>query len=344
MSKVNPRTLRESTNITRRSFWTGIAGVAAATTFGSTYGNVALARKWATRKQVASSCLASLSIPIDVHQSLKSLNLNRWECSVSEAIANEIGQGAQIRVRRNADQFAAYTIAEVRQGDSDDVVRLNKSGRERLGTSDTFSGTLLPMTATTEMSDSEADEAGECLEWLHESNDEALVILAPHGGGIEINTDHQAWRVRELLPQVTTWGCSGWGMGDSGSYDRWHITTTATSPLGLPRLAKIADRNFAYCVAFHGMSASGIRVGGAAPNELKELVRDAIDSALDGEGVDVDVVGEGDALSGTSSENIVNWLTAGGEGGVQIEQSKDVRLDHWEKVAEAVASVYADLI
>src|SRR5690554_3621577 len=61
MSKSNHRSLGESTTISRRSFWAGIAGMAAVGTFASTYGNVALAGNSATRMP-----LSSLSIPIDV--------------------------------------------------------------------------------------------------------------------------------------------------------------------------------------------------------------------------------------------------------------------------------------
>src|SRR5690606_2939019 len=106
------------------SFWAGIAGMAAVGTFASTYGNVALAGNSAMRMP-----LSSLSIPIDVLSSLGSQSLDRWECSVSAAIANEIGKGAQIRVRRNANEFAAYTIVDVRAGDSSDVVRMSSAGR-----------------------------------------------------------------------------------------------------------------------------------------------------------------------------------------------------------------------
>jgi phage replication-related protein YjqB (UPF0714/DUF867 family) len=48
----------------------------------------------------------------------------------------------------------------------------------------------------------------------------------------------------------------------------------------------------------------------------------------------------GDDLGGRSSHNIVNRLTAGEVGGIQIEQSLSAREGHWQAIADAVASVY----
>ena len=47
---------------------------------------------------------------------------------------------------------------------------------------------------------------------------------------------------------------------------------------------------------------------------------------------------------GYSKANVTNWVTAGAEGGIQIEQSKKVREQHWKTVANAVANVYSGLI
>ena len=47
---------------------------------------------------------------------------------------------------------------------------------------------------------------------------------------------------------------------------------------------------------------------------------------------------------GSSKANVTNWVTAGAEGGIQIEQSKKVREQHWKTVANAVANVYSGLI
>lgn len=286
----------------------------------------------------------SFSIPVAVSTSLGSQSLDKWECSVSSAIGAKFPVGSQFRVRRSSSEFAAYTVREIRSQDSSNAVRMSSSARKRLGTSNTFSATLHPVTATTTLSDSQAKSASEFTEWLGDSNsNQGLVAIAPHGGAIEINTNLQAVRVGELLAGVSTWCCNGWKSG-GGTYDRWHITSTVISPKSFPGLAAIAERKFAYSVSFHGMSASGILIGGAGPLELKQQLRDAIKAAFGSTSVSISIASKGDKLSGTSSKNVTNWLTAGGAGGIQLEQSYEVRTKHWATVASAVAKVYAGLI
>ncbi len=50
--------------------------------------------------------------------------------------------GHQVRIKRNDDEYGFYTVSEVRQENPDNIVRIGKGGRERLGTSDEFDGTL----------------------------------------------------------------------------------------------------------------------------------------------------------------------------------------------------------
>jgi hypothetical protein len=45
-------------------------------------------------------------------------------------------------------------------------------------------------------------------------------------------------------------------------------------------------------------------------------------------------------FNGDNPRNIVNWLTAGGANGIQIEQSLLARASHRQAIADAVANVY----
>jgi phage replication-related protein YjqB (UPF0714/DUF867 family) len=47
-----------------------------------------------------------------------------------------------------------------------------------------------------------------------------------------------------------------------------------------------------------------------------------------------------EGYGGDSPRNIVNRLTAGGEYGIQIEQSFSARESYWQTIADAVADVY----
>lgn len=52
-------------------------------------------------------------------------------------------------------------------------------------------------------------------------------------------------------------------------------------------------------------------------------------------------VGAATDIAGESPANFINWLTARGAGGVQIEQPPDGREEHHQQIAGAVAAVFA---
>jgi hypothetical protein len=91
------------------------------------------------------------------------------------------------------------------------------------------------------------------------------------------------------------------------------------------------------------MSSAGVLIGGAAPHELKQMLKAAILDELPGN-IEVEIAEPGDANSGHSEKSVHNWLTADGFGGIQIEQSPNVRNGHWEEVANAVINLYSQLI
>lgn len=263
-------------------------------------------------------------------------------CSVPTAIAG-IMIGDQVRIVRNANDYALYTVASRRISDGPDIVRMGLAARERLGMSDPFAGMLVKPVVASGLTDAEAEAADEFVERLVDNgNNSGLVVIAPHGGIIERNTDRQAEAVTAALG-CSSWICKGWKAG-GGGYDRWHITSTKISPRSFPGLGLIANRGFAYSVAFHGKSDPGVLIGGAAPEELKQMLQSAILDELSDPDIDVVIAEPDDANSGYSPHNVVNWLTADGFGGIQLEQSPSVRNAHWQEVANAVINVYSQLI
>ncbi|KIG19517.1 hypothetical protein DB30_00026 [Enhygromyxa salina] len=286
----------------------------------------------------------SISVSVTSPYEYQGLNDDPWSCSVSGAIANVFGLGSQVRVRRNIDNFAIYTVADVRYQDPVNRVRMGSAARQRVGTPNVFSATLHTALATKLMSDTQAKNAGEFVERIADApHHHGLAVLAPHGGVIEVKTDLQARWVMDALPNadVSCWICSGW-TSEGGAHARWHVASTEIHPASFPGLATIADRGFAYAVAFHGMNAAGVRIGGSAPDELKEMLRQAIQSAVGG--YSVELAADDDPNGGTSPDNIVNWITAGGGGGVHIEQGPLIRSKYWFAVAQAVADVFRGLV
>jgi hypothetical protein len=58
----------------------------------------------------------------------------------------------------------------------------------------------------------------------------------------------------------------------------------------------------------------------------------------------VRIAGPGEEFGGDDPCNVVNRLSAAGEGGIQIEQSLRARSRHWDEIADAVAAVYGPLL
>jgi phage replication-related protein YjqB (UPF0714/DUF867 family) len=249
--------------------------------------------------------------------------------------------GSQVRVRRNPDQVALYTISETREESSETTMRMALPGRQRLGVTEEFEATIETRVPHPTLSDEDAHDQSEFVERLDDDGyQRGLVVIAPHGGAIEAETDRQAERVGACLggDHASVWRCKGFKAG-GGAFERWHITSTDIHEASFPLLRTIASRGFTYAVAFHGFSEEDVLVGGAAPLALKQEVAAALCEALAGSGIEVRVAGASEEYDGDNPANIVNRLTAGGVNGVQIEQSLEARTRFGLAMAEAVAAV-----
>ncbi len=247
--------------------------------------------------------------------------------------------GRQVRIHHNGE-FALYTVSELLHETTDSVVRMGPGGRQRLGAEEEFEGLLDTKVVDPDLSDRDARDAGELVERL--DDDDAtqthLIAIAPHGGAIEAHTDEQAERVAERLgPHLaSSWRSKGWG-SDGGAFVRWHITSTDLNPASFPLLNSVMSRRFAHAVAFHGFNDEpGVLIGGTAPAELKERLRQAIQRVLP-PGLDVRVALPTERFGGDDPNNIVNRLSPCG--GIQLEQGPRARGDHGCDIADVVADV-----
>jgi phage replication-related protein YjqB (UPF0714/DUF867 family) len=273
-----------------------------------------------------------------------SLLKSKEHCSADPDELKRIGRGVlqQVRVYRGDSDLALFTVSEVREEQPEDVVRMGKAGRERLGTDDGFAAHVVATVPHPTLSDAEARKVGEFVERL-EGDDSAagLLLLAPHGGDIEPSTDLQVERIFKSLAgqPVVAWRCKGYDpAGVASAFSRWHITATDTSEASFPKLAVVARRRFRFAVAFHGMAGPGVLIGGAGPMKLKQDLKTAIEGVLKGTDIAV-TIADGDKLGGSEPKNIANRYCDGT--GIQIEQSPDARARHWQAIADAVACVYA---
>ena len=270
---------------------------------------------------------------------------HREHCSADPEKLAEVGRacGQQVRIQRSSSHYAAYTVSEVHQESPDNIVRMGASSRQRLGTSAEFAGTLTSRVPHPTFTAVQAAANSELIERLKDNGSHnGLVTIAPHGGDIELYTDRQAERVavRLAAKAVSAWRCKGWKQPE-GAFERWHITSTDIHPASFPLLQKIANRGFQYAVAFHGFGQNEILIGGGtAADPLKAEIKCAIEQTIAGSDIAVRIATPDEGYGGDSPSNIVNRLTAGGENGIQIEQSFSARESSWHAIADAVADVY----
>ncbi len=284
---------------------------------------------------------------VDVQSPEPGQKLTRRDyCSISKELAKwaGVGKGDQVRIYRTLADYALYTIVELRNEVSATIVRMKKSGRQRLGTSKLFIGQLDTRVALEGLTDAEARGQNELVERLVDDGDHVgLLVAAAHGGKIELNTDYQAEHLAALIPGVSSWICKGWNE-PNGAHTRWHVRSEDLSPNSFTGLGAVANRGFKHVVSFHGMAKGGVIVGGLAPAELRQEVCDAIADAIADPWVPVTIAGNAGPYRGVDPGNFVNWLTVDGEGGIQIEQGPIARNIYWEAIAEAIASVLGPLI
>lgn len=238
-------------------------------------------------------------------------------------------------------EFALYTVSELLHETTEAVVRMGLGGRQRVGDEEEeFEGVLDTKVVDPDLCETDARDAGELVERLADDGSQAhLIVIAPHGGAIEEHTDTQAERVVEVLgPQLASaWRAKGWGT-DDGAFVRWHITSTDLDPACFPLLATVMSRRFAHAVAFHGFDDEpGVLIGGTAPAQLKEGLRQAIQEVLP-ERLAVRVALPTERYGGDDPDNIVNRLSPCG--GIQIEQGSSPREHHARDIADAVADFF----
>jgi hypothetical protein len=145
--------------------------------------------------------------------------------------------GQQLRVIAGAsEEYALYTVGEVRQESPQDVVRMGLVGRRRLGTDEELSAVLDTQVAHPTLSDDEAEASSEFVERLDDDGRSCgLIAIAPHGGSIEAHTDEQAERVASRLAAagVSSWRCKGWRTAAEPSSAGTSPRPTSTRPASL---------------------------------------------------------------------------------------------------------------
>jgi phage replication-related protein YjqB (UPF0714/DUF867 family) len=257
--------------------------------------------------------------PVRVRLSLPTqddLRRRREHCSADGRALSAVGitAGQQVRVKRNDDVYALYTVIEVRTENADNVVRMGLTGGQRLDTVEEFDAEFDSQVVHPTLSDEEADKCGEFVERLDDDGAHTgLIVIAPHGGDIEAHTDDQAQRVACYLADtaVSYWLCKGYH--SRGAEKTWHITSADICPANFPLLNSVFSRRFTDAVAFHGFERDEILIGGGtAAATLKDEIASAIEKAVARSNTCVRIAGPDDPFGGDDRNNLVNRLTIGG--------------------------------
>jgi len=196
------------------------------------------------------------------------------------------------------------------------------------------------------LSQVEAEEQGDHIEFIHDNGvDTGLWVNAPHGGQIERWTDIQVeyiyTELKALGKQVTAWGTLGYTINDQSPTDRWHTTAVDFHPDSYPLLAGPWARTFSHGIGVHGYSGvNTIELGGLAGAGEKAALTAALQAAIPGLTVNA---AAHDDIDGDSPRNITNRLVPS-DYTFQLEQSWDVRRDHWQDVADVIVDYFKVLL
>jgi phage replication-related protein YjqB (UPF0714/DUF867 family) len=282
-------------------------------------------------------------------------------CALDRGSLHALGSavGRQVLVRLSAKRLALYTVAERVDGASR-AAHAGTVGLARVARPTGEPPAPLKAAVEPEFTGGGAGKPARLTEQLlGPAAARGLAVLAPHGGDIEPGTGAQARAVHALLAEqgrpVRAWIASGFD--PAGAHRCWHITASEISEHSFPRLGSLFAReprgSFAHAIAFHGQDDSpAVVVGGGLPRSkahtaLKTRLSARIQAALRAVTEDPPpvVVRRSGPLAGAQQSNVVNRVTAAGNG-IQLEQPAAVRTDAKQRdaIAEAVAVFYADLV
>lgn len=255
-----------------------------------------------------------------------------------------VRDGMQVRVTRSGLGPEWGPIALTVRTITGTDIRMGYNTRAKIGGGSDFEVTLSDLVVRNDLARGVAEGAAELVERL-ELAGSFLIAMAPHGGDNEAGTDLQAKHIAEKLEARGTsyWATLGFDVvpypRPKNAHERWHITSADMSDESFPYLKMAMSQRYKYAVAFHGHAEAFILVGGRAPDSLRSQIVARLRSLLPN--VEVRLADRTTTNGGMATANMVNRATLDGAGSIQLECPREVRLQQWQTVADAVADVIA---
>lgn len=192
------------------------------------------------------------------------------------------------------------------------------------------------------------EDGGVEIVW-HESGQDDLCIIAPHGGDIKAETDTAAVEMYKKMQKgkVSLWMFQAFDstpVGENAAFDQYHVTSTDIDSNLFPKLSVVEDVGFEYCVSFHVNGTSDkFEVGGLASENLRTKVGETLTSATS-DTVDYVVDREEGEYMAETEKNITNRLTESNQAGVQIEMPGHAAKTHRKTIAQYLSDLFNDVI
>jgi len=306
---------------------------------------------------------AAADVTVDFAQGHHPLDQDRYtQLTLDPELLADLGLsvGDQVRLRRGDDDRALYTVAAAMTEGDASTVRMNRRARARLdlentawakvgdfgqgcpellGTSDLVNeifDAVADSAVVSDLSIEAARQQGELIEDTAGDGTE-LAVLAPHGGDIEPHTAQQASALHDAVSaDASRWSAMGYAPG-GGAFLRWHVPSTAITPASFPALDGLLNDDYDVAVSFHGICTNDVRVGGGAPESLRQQAVDAINFHLPASAPRADLANG--RFSAQAPEAVVNRAS---DNGIWIGQPPEVREEHAGSVVDAVATVADD--
>lgn len=269
---------------------------------------------------------------------------------VSDDIVEEsdlIRSGMQIRARLKTGSDvdwpelpAVYTTTTDPKftSDLDRTIWMSKAARDRCFATPEMEMVVNPYaTSPTFSTRNSAQENNEYVENVIENRRSQLLFCAPYGGNMFANSGRQSIFCGSEIDDASSWTAYGYDQLSEGR-NRWFVEPDSISKSSYHEL-DILDDDYDACIMFSGSDQredrSNVYIGGLAPTELKNNLRDKLEPTVTSFGGEIEVVSSG-PFSATDTNHIVNQMSSTGSRGLQIVQGQAILDAVWQEIAERV--------